>query len=214
VGPYQSLNVAQYVGDDDDAVKRNLNTVERLAGRQVAVMSAEHGTATDWVVAAGLSRPADILLTDDSAIALLALAADCVPIALINQHTATIAVVHAGWRGIAAGVVSVAVDEFVSAGCLPESTTAIIGPSICGHCYEVGPEVVDAVSRTAPNAILDSSHVDLAQAVSDVLVTRGILVHRMTGCTYEDENLFSFRRARGSATGRGGLLVFRTGDVA
>ncbi len=212
--PYESLNLAEYVGDDHNAVARNIEVVTQLAGREVAVMSAEHGTRIVNVDAPGACPSGDIAVSHDSSIALLALAADCLPIAFMNEHIISTAVVHAGWRGLAAGVLDVALQEFESTGWSLESTAAVIGPSICGTCYEVGPEVIGAIEAIYPNAVLDSSHVDLALAATAFLSQQGIAVHAMTGCTFEDESLFSFRRARGSATGRGGLLVSRVDAIS
>jgi polyphenol oxidase len=88
---------------------------------------------------------ADILVSNDPEVAIAVRAADCVPILLADRITGTVAAVHAGWRGTAAGAARVAVEalgrEF---GARPQNLVAAIGPSIGSCCYEVGTELVDA----------------------------------------------------------------------
>ena len=108
-----------------------------------------HGSAVVVIRRGGVvphGRPtADVLVSDDPAIALAVRAADCVPLLLADGKTGAVAAVHAGWRGTAAGAAQAALDamrrEF---GTNPADIVAAIGPSIGPCCYEVGSELVDA----------------------------------------------------------------------
>lgn len=214
VGDFQGLNVADYVGDQDSAVQANLLEVANYCNvEHLAVMSAQHGVRCVTVTQGGQCPPADILVTTTPGLGLLALAADCVPIALTDQQAGVLVVVHAGWRGLLAGVLEHACIALVQAGGSLADVQAVIGPSICGHCYEVSEELAQQVSDLFPTAFVDSKHVDLGRAVHDWLSAKGIAVQRIAGCTFEDSKLFSFRRANGRPTGRGGLVAVLQHEV-
>ena len=124
---------------------------------QAVTLSQVHGDAV-VAVRRGGSRPegkpfdaaqgrpeADVLVSDDPAVAIAVRAADCVPLLLADRATGAVAAVHAGWRGTAARVAVAAVDALTREfGARPADLVAAIGPSIGPCCYEVGPELVDA----------------------------------------------------------------------
>ena len=91
-------------------------------------------------------RPeADVLVSNDPAVAIAVRAADCVPLLLADPDTGAVAAVHAGWRGTAAGAARAAVETMTREfGTNPGHLIAVIGPSIGACCYEVGSELVDA----------------------------------------------------------------------
>ena len=213
-GNFASLNIADYVGDDKDAVVANIARVSLIAGADVALMRAEHGVRSAHVSVPGPQAPSDILISADGSTPLVAIAADCLPIAFVNSKSPALAVVHAGWRGVAAGAIDVALDAYAELGIDLATSHAVIGPSICGSCYEVGPDVIEAVGARAPNAIRDATHVDLSSAAVLACENRGVAVTVLSGCTFENDNLFSYRRARGMATGRGGIVVTRNNEEA
>jgi copper oxidase (laccase) domain-containing protein len=130
---------------------------------------------------------------------LLALAADCVPIAIVTTSgPPALAVVHAGWRGLADGVVEAAVAPL-----RPSATAAIVGPAIGPCCYEVGPEVS---SRFDPDLTRDRI-LDLWTAAERTLRRAGVAsVERVDLCTRcRPEQFFSYRRS-GSSVGRQGVI--------
>ena len=209
--PFNSLNVADYVGDDSEAVRANLALVTQLAGASgIAVMSATHGNKVNVVSSLGLAPSGDGLVTRESNLALLALTADCVGFALTDSVSGVIAVGHAGWRGVLANVMQSVVDTFVLSGGKLSQTKAVIGPAICGSCYEVPRDRVSQFSEQHPAAIFDETHLDLRSGVRSVLAKQIDAIYEFPGCTQESENLFSYRKASGQPTGRGGLLVIRT----
>ncbi|CAN5808847.1 hypothetical protein BH23GEM6_BH23GEM6_20360 [soil metagenome] len=99
--------------------------------------------------------------------------ADCVPVAIIDAESRVVSLVHAGWRGVAAGIAEKAVEMLVDLGSRRESLHAHSGPSICGDCYEVGPEVHRAVNgtETVPE---NSAPIDLRASLSERVVGRGV----------------------------------------
>ncbi|HVS62963.1 MAG TPA: polyphenol oxidase family protein [Thermoanaerobaculia bacterium] len=159
--------------------------------------------------AAGCRAEADALWSRERGLALATYTADCVPVLLAGPTV--IAAAHAGWRGLAAGVLDATLDG------LPDpagSLTAWIGPAIGACCYQVSEEVAHAVAAaSAGRARIDlvpRPHLDLAGAAKAQLEDRGVLdiriVARCTAC--ERERLWSYRR-HGPAGRRNYSLVWR-----
>ena len=209
--PFDSLNLADYVGDDPAAVAGNLDIVARLVGADgLAVMSANHGNDVHVVSHEGIAPSGDGLVTNEENLALLALAADCAGFALVDPVSGVIAVGHAGWRGVLANVMQEVVNAFVRQGGQLSHSRAVIGPAICGKCYEVPSERVAQFAAHCPAAVVDETHLDLRAGVRSILTQHVDQVHEFSRCTQENENLFSYRGSGGQPTGRGGLLVVRT----
>ena len=221
VAPYDSLNLAGHVGDDPDAVAVNLARAGALLGpgTPVAVMDAVHGADVAEVTGPGLVPAVDALVTDMPGLALVALGADCVPMALVGDDGRTVAAVHCGWRGLVGDVVGAVLDVLHRRGCGVQH--AVLGPSVCGSCYPVPPDraaqVAEHCSATVSNAALvrcpdGQPGIDVAAGVIARLVERGVaadVVRRAGGCTVEDPGLFSHRRD--GVTGRQGVVVARMG---
>jgi YfiH family protein len=206
--PFDSLNLASYVGDDSTNVAANLEIVkEMVSAKNISVMNAEHGKTIHVVTQPGIAPVGDGLITSRSDLALVALAADCVPFGLVDPVNRVIAVGHAGWRGVLANVMQSLFDEFVSSGAQPQHTQAIIGPAICAKCYEVPAERVQLFREVCPQAISSPGHLDLTRGVVSVLADQVAQIHEISGCTLENSELFSYRRAAGEPTGRGGLVL-------
>jgi YfiH family protein len=206
--PFDSLNLASYVGDDPQFVTANLNIAKNMVSAEhIAVMNAEHGNKVHFVTEPGIASLGDGLVTSETQLALLTLAADCVPFGLIDPVNRVIAVGHAGWRGVLANVMQVLVDAFVAAGGKLNCTQAVIGPAICADCYQVPAERVDLFRNVCPEAISTPRNLDLTSGVISVLATQVTHIHELSGCTFENSDLFSYRRAAGEQTGRGGLML-------
>ena len=153
----------------------------------------------------GEAPSGDGLITKTPKHAIVALSADCVPVALIDPVNEVIAAGHAGWKGVLANLMQELAKEFVNQGADISKSTAVVGPSICSSCYEVGEERV-ALFKNSP-AVKDLTHLDLANGVRTQLTDLGFEINQLSGCNFEDENLFSFRKSNGTATGRGGLVA-------
>jgi purine-nucleoside/S-methyl-5'-thioadenosine phosphorylase / adenosine deaminase len=203
-GPYASLNLGERTGDDPVAVAANHERLRSLAGDvRIARCAQVHGTR---VVTAGDGRPeADGIVTDVTGVAALVITADCLPVAL--SVPGAVAMLHAGWRGLAGGVLEQGVAALRELGATG-SVTAAIGPGAGGCCYEVGDEVRDAFADV-PEAI-DGRNVDLKTVARARLHAAGAVeVHDAGICTICDERFFSHRRDRG-ITGRQGGLAWLT----
>lgn len=210
--PYDSLNLADHVGDLDSAVQANRRRcveVAALPDHRLVVMQAVHGRAVAVVTAGGQVPGVDALVATRSGLALLALAADCVPIALADPDAGVIAAVHCGWRGLAADVVSAAIDQMRALGA--GRISAMLGPSICGDCYEVPEDriaqVRSAVGVEVADASLRGRHIDVAAGVRAQLRAHGVDAETVPGCTAEDPALFSYRRD--GVTGRQGMMIWQ-----
>jgi YfiH family protein len=146
-----------------------------------------HGS--DIVVATGPGHlgEADGIMTSVPMLPIVIATADCVPVVLTGHQT--VAVVHAGWRGIAAGVVGEAHTMMGEAG--DPVIAAVIGPHIASCCYEVGSEVVDAIGGFAASTTSGGLSVDLAGAVGAQLP--GVDVTVLDECTMHDGRFHSHR---------------------
>ena len=208
LAPFDSLNLASYVGDSAENVTANLAIAKGLvSASEISVMNADHGNTVHVVSEPGVAKPGDGLITKQTDLALVALAADCVPFGLVDPVNGVIAVGHAGWRGVLANVMQALLDEFASTGAQLKHTQAVIGPAICAKCYEVPAKRVEQFRNVCPEAIASTKNLDLTAGVKSVLATQVTKIHDISGCTLESSNLFSYRRAAGEPTGRGGLVI-------
>lgn len=171
-GSYTSNNLALHVGDHPQTVEKNrdqlLNhlrsfvpnhpTVPDLPTSQQnntnAVLSFQwlrqvHGDRV--VQASGSTVEADGCISDQPLLVCTVMTADCVPILMCDRNGQQVAAVHAGWRGLAQGIIAKAVQRFKAA---PADLTAYIGPAICQQCYEVNTGVRDALLNTLNRSAL------------------------------------------------------------
>ena len=159
---------------------------------------------------AGFCGEGDALAGSTSGLALSVITADCVPVLLASASR--LVAVHAGWRGIVAGIVPRAADELGSAA----PRTAWIGPAIGPCCYEVGEDVAVAVAAASrPDVVVRGTarpHLDLLGAVLHQLEAAGIEALRIlrlcTGC--RSDLLWSYRRD-GARAGRNMAFIWRHG---
>ena len=153
---------------------------------------------------------ADAIVVAEPGVAALVRVADCTPIALADPDRALAAVVHAGRAGLVAGVVPAAVDAMRSAGA--ERLVAVVGPRVCGRCYELSAELADSVAAAVPQARSTTSWgtpaADVGAGVIAQLESRDVEVRDVGAdqCTVENEHWFSYRR-QGEAAGRFGIAV-------
>ena len=212
--PYDAFNVADHVGDDPERVRAHRDALAAAVGvdgHRLVSMAPVHGNDVGEV---GAPQPepvpeVDALVTRVPGIALLTVAADCVPVLLGDSDAGVVAVVHAGWRGIASDVVGTTLTSMVDLGADPSRIRAVVGPAVCGLCYDVPRERYDEVVAVAPSAASVARDgafgLDLRAAAVDRLRTAGAHVTLHGGCTQESDALYSFRRDR--LTGRHGGVV-------
>jgi polyphenol oxidase len=207
-GAYASLNLGRWIDDDAEAVDRNreilANTLELpldalLQGRQVHGRHVERRAAGD-----GTLHEADGQATAEHGLAPMVITADCLPVAVIGERA--VAMLHAGWRGLADGVLEEGIAAVLELGG-DGRLEAAIGPGAGPCCYEVGPEVREAFGRPAERATID-----LKAIARERLEAAGVTaVHDVGLCTIcSDPRLFfSHRRDRG-VTGRQAGIAWRS----
>jgi YfiH family protein len=218
-GPYKSLNLGRLTGDAAEAVRRNRQLLEDLVGLPLAMIRQMHGTRVKRLQqAADVTPPgAQLEEADGQALAIggtaaMVLAADCLPIVVAGGGAA--AILHAGWRGLASGIVEAGVGAVRELGARGELQAAI-GPGAGPCCYQVSDEVhrcfaaYGAGARRGSN--LDLKAVAVAQ-LQDCGVQR---VHDVGLCTICEPSLFfSHRRDRGVTGRQAGLAWLRGGTAA
>lgn len=213
-GPYRSLNLGILTDDAPDRVAENRRRAAERAGiapDRVAMGWQVHGAdLLDWTAPpddGGYANPgADLAqvdghVTSEHGIGLLVLVADCAPLALAAPGR--VAMLHCGWRGLAAGIVERALERF------DEPPAAAIGPGIGPCCYEVGDEVLTAFADL--EGVADGRMLDLKAVVARKLERGGAdRVEDVGLCTSCLPELFFSHRRDDGVTGRQGGLVWRT----
>jgi YfiH family protein len=194
-GAFLSRNVATHVGDDYATVLSNRAELENLLGSPIQYMNQVHGDVVAVVGAEKIADPtADALVTQTVGIGLAVMVADCIPLLLGSSRT--VAAVHVGRKGLMNKVALAAIKEIRSR----DSTeiSAVVGPSICGQCYEVSQDIYDDVSKTFPLAASTTRDggfaLDLSRALIDQLRSLGVTVVDEGRCTVEESTLYSYRR--------------------
>ena len=230
--PYDSLNLSYRVGDRPEHVAANRARIAEAFGVTLGSLvfaDQVHGTNVTEVGAQDAGRgvgelddplpTTDALVTATSAVTLVILVADCLPLALLDPEARVLGAVHAGWRGAAAGIVPATLRAMTALGAQPARVRAYFGPAVAPARYQVGPEVVDALARAVAPAPLDPrvaqpddgapgrAHVDLPAAVRQQLRVGGVRAAHVvdSGTTTADLSFFSDRAAR--PCGRFALLA-------
>jgi YfiH family protein len=206
-GPFASLNLGRVTADEPERVDENRRRLCAEVGAEAdaLAMNYQHHSA-DVLRAKPGSRGerGDGLWTDERGLPLLALAADCLPIALAraNGGTPALAVLHAGWRGLLGGIASSGVQALGGG-----LVSAVVGPGIGPCCYEVGEEVAAPFRRAFGLGLVRDGKLDLWSAAERALRAAGCArVDRIDLCTAcTPERFFSHRRDEG-ITGRQGVI--------
>lgn len=213
-GEYASMNLGASSGDDAASVERNRKIVCEHLPDTPRWMIQVHGTG---VADLDIHRPSDVP-TADAAISstpgrvAAVLTADCMPILFADMKGGRVAIAHAGWRGMAAGVIE---NVVAALGVPPANVAAWMGPAIGPRAFEVGPEVKEAFERFDPAAagafapkVPGKFMADLYALARQRLTRAGVReIHGGGFCTYlEPERFFSYRRVQKS--GRMGAFIW------
>jgi hypothetical protein len=212
-GPYESLNLGRLTADRPDAVRRNRAALKEQLGVQPAYIRQVHGTAVRRVVEQPVD-PTDAVelpecdgqATAMRGVAPMVMTADCLPVAVAGAGA--VAMLHAGWRGLAGGILAegvAAVRELGAEG----SLAAAIGPGAGPCCYEVGEEVHAAFTDQDLD-IRRGRNLDLKAIAREQLRRAGVeVVHDIGLCTIcGDQTLLFSHRRDGGITGRQAGLVW------
>ena len=202
--PYASFNLGDRVGDDPAKVAANRRRLAAGIGldpHRLVWMDQVHGaTATLVDGPAPVAVPAtDALVTARPGLALAALTADCVPVLLADPTSGVVAAVHAGRVGAAAGVLPAALHAMQEAGAAVHRVEALLGPAICGGCYEVPAELQASTEDRLPGSACRTSRgtagLDLRAGLWRQLADAGVArIGVDPRCTVEDPELYSYRR--------------------
>ena len=205
LAPYESLNLAQHVGDNAETVARNRELLSKITG-PIQFMNQIHGDEVVEVKSIGDDPTCDALITTVPGIALAVMVADCIP--LLLSSSTVVGAVHVGRRGLMNSIALKAVEAMRALGA--EQIHAQLGASICGRCYEVPQELADEVLAKHPSASSLTNNLtpalDLPRALIADLVAHGVTYEASTICTLENDEYFSYRRH--NITGRNAGVVW------
>ena len=220
--PYDHGNLALHVGDNADQVNLNRSQLlQQLQLQHVQWLEQVHGI--EWVQAQadGLTRTADACISNKPGLACAVLTADCVPVLLCDTQGTQVAAVHAGWRGLSAGILDQTIGAFDTK---PGNLMAWIGPAIGPTAFEVGVEVLEACFDLArstedteqiaacftPGARPLKFYADLFTLTRIALNALGVQqVYGGNLCTVKENQRFYSYRQEGN-TGRFASLIWLT----
>ncbi|RSN29313.1 peptidoglycan editing factor PgeF [Amycolatopsis sp. WAC 01416] len=202
--PFDTFNLGDHVGDDAGDVyanRKRLATELGLAEDRLAWMEQVHGRTATVVDGSETSaaEATDALVTAEPGLALVVLVADCVPLMLADVEAGVVAAVHAGRVGARVGVVPAAIEAMRSLGAEPARIEGLLGPAICGDCYEVPVAMAADVEKHVPGSACKTRKgtpgLDLRAGLWRQLADLGVgKIGVDPRCTNEDKTLFSFRR--------------------
>lgn len=215
--PYDSFNLALHVNDRAEDVVQNRSLLCKklsLPESKFCWLNQVHGVeVVEAANALGKATDADGSFTSESGVACLVMTADCLPVLLCDQSGTRVAAVHAGWRGLADGVIEEAIKHFDK----PENVMAWLGPAISQTHFEVGQEVLEAfISKNSEmkDAFIPSNNpgkyrADLYSLARVALSTLGVeQIYGGDLCTYADSKRFYSYRRDGVQSGRMASLIY------
>lgn len=219
--PYQGLNLGDHVADDPELVAENRSLLLSELGLTKAPqwLKQVHGTEVVEAADTPVGPTADACWSSEAGRACIVMTADCLPVFFCDQAGTKVAVAHAGWRGLADGVLEATLNCFAN----PEQVLAWLGPAIGPDAFEVGAEVREqfvahsALAEQAfrASATPDKYLADLYLLAKQRLLAAGMQAAHISGgdyCTYtDDEQFFSYRRD--GETGRMASVIWLAGDV-
>jgi len=211
VAPFDSFNLGDHVGDDPVAVAHNRHRLTHIFDVQPAWLSQVHGVVVAPATPGQIAE-ADASWTATPGIACTVMTADCLPALFCDRAGTRVAAAHAGWRGLAAGVLEAAAQ---SLNVEPQDILVWLGPAIGPKAFEVGGEVRDVFIKDLPDAaaafvpsINEGRYMaDIYELARLRLARWGITAVYGGGfCTVTDPRFFSYRRS--PRTGRFASLVW------
>jgi YfiH family protein len=211
LAPFDSLNLGDHVEDSPEAVAENRRRLTECFSIQPAWLQQVHGIAVAHADP-GLVATADASWSATPGIACTVMTADCLPALFCDRAGTRVAAAHAGWRGLAAGVLEATLDSLAMP---PEDVLVWLGPAIGPQAFEVGPEVREAFVQQLPEtakAFVPSQNAgklmaDIYELARLRLAACGVTAVYGGGfCTVSDPRFFSYRRS--PRTGRFASLIW------
>lgn len=216
-GPFGEFNLGDHVGDELDRVRRNRAILRQAVPEEPCWLRQVHGVVVhDADGVAGETVPeADAAVTERQGRVLAVLTADCLPVVIADQAARTLCVAHAGWRGLASGVLEAGVAAVRERAGPGSALRAWIGPAIGPSAFEVGSDVRDAFADM-PAAFVPVAGVpgkwwcNLPMLAEKRLQTAGVVNILQSGlCTVSDDRFYSYRRD--GTTGRFATVAWLDG---
>jgi len=214
--PYGSFNLGDHVGDAQQSVAQNRQQLAALMPSEPVWLQQVHGTLVADADNAGCLIQADAAVARRHGTVCAVMTADCLPVLLCDEQGSVVAAAHAGWKGLAAGVIESTVKAM---GVAPSRLLAWLGPAISQRAFEVGEEVratfiahdAQAVEAFVPAPHASETgkyHADIYLLARQRLHALGVQhVYGGEHCTYSDpERYFSYRRD--GVTGRVGSFIW------
>lgn len=211
LAPFDSFNLGDHVGDNPEAVAENRRRLTDHFSIQPAWLKQVHGIAVAHADP-NITATADASWTTTPGIACAAMTADCLPALFCDRAGTRVAAAHAGWRGLAAGVLEATLESLAVP---PEDVLVWLGPAIGPQAFEVGPEVRETFVQQLPEAakafVLSQNAgkfmADIYELARLRLAVRGVTAVYGGGfCTVTDPRFFSYRR--NPRTGRFASLIW------
>ena len=211
-GPFARLNLAYWVGDDPAHVDENWKCLREVIGDDpIARCHQVHGKTVRIVTRANLDEKpeGDGMVTAERGILLAVASADCVPILMADADCKIVGAIHAGWRGVIAGIAEEGVRAMANLGAKAREIRAALGPSIGQCCFEVDEDLAHRFAREVEGSEGHAragrpgkAHLDLRGIITDQLVRAGLARDSISGigpCTRCANDRFFSRRADASS---------------
>ena len=206
--PFDEFNVGKHVGDDPEAVRQNRRILGEMVNEEVEFcwLHQVHGTEVvraSRVLASQTPVEADACISRTPGLACVVMTADCLPVLICDSRATVVAAVHAGWRGLASGVLEATMEAMKRPA---DELMAWLGPAIGPDVFEVGDDVLKAFEARVENALRYFSPSPMNPDTRWVADLYGLARQRLTNagvttifgggaCTYSDEKRFySYRR--------------------
>jgi YfiH family protein len=215
-GPYESFNLGYSSGDDAAAVRENRERLRAALPAEPRWLKQVHGARVIEAESVSAAPDADASTACEAGTVCAIMVADCLPVLLADGGGSVVAAAHAGWRGLAGGVIDNTVAAMVARGADARGLVAYIGPGIGPTAFEVGDDVYDAFTSRDTGAAAAFSRGEAGKWLADLpqLARRALERCGVTSirggelCTYTDAaRFYSYRRDR--TTGRMGAFIWR-----
>ena len=206
--PYQSMNLGLHVGDNAEHVQQNRALVAQKTGLPVCYLNQIHGkVVVNAQEALNLNVDADASVDRSGKVACGVMTADCLPVLLTDIDGTVVGAAHAGWRGLAGGVLEATVEKMITQ---PKHIFAFLGPAIGPDAFEVGQDVKDAFCQQTTEAAQFFIPINEKQYLADIYALARLRLNQMgveqiSGgeyCTVLQRDLFFSYRRDGGQTGR------------
>lgn len=210
--PYDSLNLGDHVGDAPLNVARNRMLLNSLLPSEPVWLEQVHGTIVTNADNASCRPQGDACIARQRGSVCVVMTADCLPVLLCDKQGSVVGAVHAGWKGLAAGVIETTVKAMNTS---PQNLVAWLGPAISQEFFEVGGEVRAAFVAAHPRAEAAFAAGRPGKWLADIYALARIRLNALgieqiyggNFCTYrESDRFFSYRRD--GTTGRMGTFIW------